>query len=429
MNPPSEHSSSPDSQNKKNYLHINNDDSLSLSSVENEDTLQHFTNIENKTTSFPNSEPDLDLYNHDCDSPVTMSYNGSKSGSYNNSLDSDDENNEQFTTKPLSLEDIALITQKNLSNVENNNFKKFTLKDIERSVEKYYHFENNKYVGELDILTTYIKGQKNLYILSKNISQAKLNLLMVPSLLLTCCITIISPIIECHQVYKGFITALNAVVALLLSMINYYKLESSTENFFQMANNYDRLEILLDLASSRLVFINTKKEKQKLVLDTIKEAEQKIVEFKNNYSFLLPEEIKTLFPIICHMKIFFFIQKMETYRHSLLIRLRDVKNEMRFIIFTLTNQDNAQIDTTRLKNRIAYLNDIKQDIKKDLFGCQNAYNDLDGIFTREIKSAEQKMNCCGTWYICFWNFLQSKPNLHNINPVIDKYFHFLFTDE
>ena len=95
----------------------------------------------------------------------------------------------------VKAEDIALITQKNLSNVENNNFKKITLKDIERSVEKYYHFENDKYIGELDILTTYIKGQKNLFTLSKNICQAKLNLLMIPSLLLTCCITIISPII------------------------------------------------------------------------------------------------------------------------------------------------------------------------------------------------------------------------------------------
>ena len=311
---------------------------IQINEINNEEHFhQNDTNIQEPNQSnlsinelkFNNSL--LELENYKCDSPITMSYNGSKSGSSNNSdieseIDNDNDNN-------LSLVDIADLTQKNLSKVMNQkHFKKYSLKDIERSVEKYYDFEN-KYVSELDILNTYIKGQKNIYIQSKNINQWKLNLLMFPSLILTCCITIFSPFVKCEQLHSGIITGLNALVALLLSMINYLKLESSTEVFFQLANHYDKLEISLDLASSKLIFIDETKPvaKKDSILRTIKDVEEKIVEIKENYSFLVPEEIKTLFPVICHMNIFTFIKKMNSYRNSLIVKLRDIKNEIKYL--------------------------------------------------------------------------------------------------
>lgn len=371
----------------------------------------------------------LELENYNCDSPITMSYNGSKSGSSNNSDIESENDKDNDNDNNLSLVDIADLTQKNLSNVMNQkHFKKYSLKDIERSVEKYYDFEN-KYVSELDILNTYIKGQKNIYIQSKNINQWKLNLLMFPSLILTCCITIFSPFVKCEQLHSGIITGLNALVALLLSMINYLKLESSTEVFFQLANHYDKLEISLDLASSKLIFIDETKPvaKKESILRTIKDVEEKIVEIKENYSFLVPEEIKTLFPVICHMNIFTFIKKMNSYRNSLIVKLRDIKNEIKYIYNSLERKKNKDF-CEKLKKRLIYLYQIKEEIKKELFDYKNAYNDLDGIFFKEIKSAESKMNKCGAFYICCASCIQPKINIKDINPVIDKYFHFLFTD-
>ena len=51
-----------------------------------------------------------------------------------------------------------------------------------------------------------------------------------------------------------------------------------------------------------------------------------------------------------------------------------------------------------------------------------------GFFFKEIKSAESKMNRCGAFYICCAACIQPNINIKDINPVIDKYFHFLFTD-
>ena len=48
------------------------------------------------------------------------------------------------------------------------------------------------------------------------------------------------------------------------------------------------------------------------------------------------------------------------------------------------------------------------------------------LFTREIKSAENKTNKWGIWYICFWNYSDNNTNYNGLNPIIDKYFHFVF---
>lgn len=424
-----------------NSLNINVDHSNDFLNI-NADHIITDNNLSNQNNIHTSESKDfelIELEHYNCESPLTMSYNGSRSASRDGSQPSDsseeDNQNNQTnlttTNQPFSLEDIASMTQHNLSRVRSNvMFKKLTFADVEKFVEKSFNFEQNKFIGELDVLTTFVKGQKNLYIVSKNIYQWKLNLLMIPSLLLTCIITIISPVIECHEIYKGFITALNALVALLLSLINYFKLEASTEMFFQMANHYERLETTLDLASSKLVFIDNKKDKENVVIQTIKDVENKIIEIKDSYSFLIPREVKNLFPLVCHMKIFFFIQKMQNFRNSLIFRLKDIKNEIRYINAHLKNSGSQyNVELEKMKRRLVYLFDSKKEIKNEFLDYQNAYNDLDAVFTKEIKSAEFKINFCSFFYICCWNCFGSKHNFKNVNPVIDKYFHFLFRDD
>lgn len=235
-------------------------------------------------------------------SPISGSLNGSREGSL--SGDSDD-----------------------------NNYGKLSIHQVQKNLEKYYDIGiSNKFSSEIDILTTYIKGQKNLYIQAKYLTHRKLNWLMFPSLFLTAAITIIAPFIECQRWSGGFISGLNACIALLLSLINYLKLESSTEMYLLMANHYDKLETSLEMTNSKLIFIEHDEDKRKLVLNKIHEVELKLNELKESNSLLIPEEIKQIFPIICHINIFLFIKKMEVYKKGLLIKFRDVKNEIRYIL-------------------------------------------------------------------------------------------------
>ena len=396
-----------------------------------------------------------------CDSPIPTSYHGSYTGSYNGSRNnSDNEDNHIIDNSSnlvknlstdissLSLNDIANMTHKNLSSVINkpssppsnkrkrSSFKKFQIHDIERNLNKYYDNDNNKYTNEIDILTTFMKGQKNLYIQAKNISQWKFNCLTIPALFLTCGITMYTPFVDCNGFSNAAVAGLNAIVALLISMMNFFKYESSTQFFFQMTNQFDKLETTLEIVSSKLIILDDENEKKKLVLNKINDIEQKIIELKDNNNFLIPEAVKTLFPIICHMNIFSFIKKMQGCKNSLICNLKDIQNEIQYILHKwkknsyqdkdIKNNSFLLHNREREKLRLDYLYKIKDKVKNDITQYRNAYGDLEQLFTREIKSAENKTNKWGIWYICFWNYSDNKTNYNGLNPIIDKYFHFVF---
>ena len=165
------------------------DDTSSPSIVIDSNLDNEFSSSSSHSPKKNHSNSIIELENYRCDSPITMSYNGSRSGSYDGSQHGlDDGKQTPPFNQSLSLEDIANITQENLTKVlskNNNHFKKYSKKDIEKTVEKYYNVDDNKFTNELDVITTYVRGQKNLYIQSKNINQWKLNLLMIPSILIT----------------------------------------------------------------------------------------------------------------------------------------------------------------------------------------------------------------------------------------------------
>ncbi len=385
-----------------------------------------------------------------CDSPITISNYGSRNGSnpgssHNSDLEDNEEPPRERETlrSPISLSDIATIREdgkceikpkrKSEPRSKNTHYKQLAYRDIEKTVDKYYEQSqtDNKFSNEIDILTTYTKGQKNLYIQSKNFSQLRLNALMMPSILITGAITILSPFITCESSNKAIITILNGIAALFISMINYLKLESATEMYLQMATHYDKLETMLEITGSKLIMLDNDADKRALVLGKIQDVEQKIIEAKETNQVLIPEQIKALFPIISHINVISFLKKMETHKQTLIYRLKDVKNEIRFILYKWKKEGAAapSIERTREQKRLDFLCGIKDNLKIEIRDYRSVYGQLDEIITREINGAEKKINVWGIWYLCFWNSMQSKANIKGVNPIVDKYFHFIFADE
>jgi hypothetical protein len=176
--------------------------------------------------------------------------------------------------------DIEYIDNNHIySNSEKNALKKLTFREVKKSINKYYEVDD-KYSNELDILTTYLKGQKNLYIKSRTITQTKLNMLMIPSLIGTAIISICAPIIQPYSWSGAFISGLNAVVALCISFVHYLKLESSSELFLFLMNQYDRLESSIEFTNNKIAFFENEKEKTDLVLSKMKEVENEYSKLK-----------------------------------------------------------------------------------------------------------------------------------------------------
>ena len=146
------------------------DDASSPSVLVDQHLDNDFSSSSSNSPKKNHSNSIIELENYRCDSPITMSYNGSRSDSYDGSdNDLEDEKKNTHVYQSLSLEDIANFTQENLAKVlsKSNQLKKYSKRDIEKTVEKYYNIDDNKFTNELDVLTTY--GVKKIYIFNPKI--------------------------------------------------------------------------------------------------------------------------------------------------------------------------------------------------------------------------------------------------------------------
>jgi len=298
----------------------------------------------------------------------------------------------------------------------NNGFKEVTYDDIKNSLDKYFDDPDMQISNELDILITYMKGQKNLYIESYIVSQNKLNMLMVPSILITIAVTIFAPIFKNEPWSIGLISSLNAITAMIIAMINYLKLETSTQTFYNTATQFDKLETSLEFVSSKLIFVNNTKEKTKIIFDKFQEVETKIQEIKEWNSLFIPYEIRRIFPIICHINIFSFIKRIENNKQLLISKFKDVKNEIKYIV----SRPNTRYNKSRIECRLKLLYQQKEKIKDELSHYRNAYSYVDELFTIEIKNAQN-------YHYCIFFRNSHNESCNSNNPVVDRYIHSLIS--
>ena len=312
-------------------------------------------------------------------------------------------------------------------------FKRLTFNDVEKSLDKYYNLDNNKYSSEFDIMLTYLKGQKNIYTQSKNIANIHLNILFIPSLFLTASITIFAPIMNNYSWAGILISVSNALLTLTISLINYLKLQSNMDMYFNLANQYDKLETSIEITSNKLFFIEKDADQNEMVLQKIQYIESKLTEIKESNPILIPELIKRIFPVISHINIFSFIKKIETYKKKLIIKFRDIKNEIGYIIFKWKQKEinifqempEPTPEFIREQKRFFFLLKIKEKMKDELIHYKNAYGYIDDIISKEIRSAES--------YKVWWHAILCGKNnrlyTKYTNPVIQSILNIIFFEE
>ena len=152
---------------------------------------------------------------------------------YNDS--NSDENNYQSEDENLiTLSSHSITVNKNINKNINNNdligsFKKLDYKDVEYRIDRAYFDINHKYSSALDILASYLKGHKIIYMESKFFCETHLNMYMMPAILLSSAATVLTSFITTYKWGAIFIASLNAVIACLLAIVNYLKLDAASE--------------------------------------------------------------------------------------------------------------------------------------------------------------------------------------------------------
>lgn len=193
--------------------------------------------------------------------------------------------------------------------------------------------------SELDVLITYVKGQKHIYSQSFYITQQKVHLLVFPSLFITSSIMVIAPIIQ-HYSWSGYLlTGLNAILTLFISILNFWNLQDTMSQYNTFATHFDRLETSLVMTRNQIYLVEDVKEQTEIILDKLRETENRMMEMKDSTSILIPTEIKSQTPIISNFDVFAFIHKLEQQNKTMILHYKDIKNEIRYIMFKWKSKD------------------------------------------------------------------------------------------
>ena len=300
----------------------------------------------------------------------------------------------------------------------------------------------NKYSSALDILASYIKYHVIIYTEASYYCHFKLNMFMLPCIFLSTLCSVLTSLQYGNAHMILLVSSLNGLVAFLLAIINYLKLDASAEAHKISAYQYSKLKNYIEFSSGEILlfqepiitnrnFINEQmiiwennnqllleqnetkynndkinklkdfqEKKNKLEKDILDNLQNKIIEIKktlknieDNNNFILPKHINHQYYNICNINVFSYIKGVENYKLVLLSELRNIKNEIRF--YKLQNKELNQEEILQISN--LYIK--KNNLLKEFLELNKGSSLIDAMFQQEIVNINIYKNY---WYVFYF---------------------------
>ena len=317
-----------------------------------------------------------------------------------------------------------------LDNNATHSLDKISFEKLKKKVYKDFEVTLiHRYSSALDILASYIKYHVIIYTEASYFCSFKLNLFMVPAILFSTICSVITGFTHNRDDMAIIVSSLNGFIAFLLAIINYLKLDASSEAHKISAYQYSKLKNYIEFSSGEILLFqdpiitnkdfiseqikmwardnegnysseqlyNTERNKklkeyykykshlEKKLIDTIQnkifEIKKSLKNIEDNNNFILPKHINRRYYNIYNINVFSYIKSVENYKLILLNDLRNVKNEIRF--YRTLNQKKMSPD---FMSKIKKLYNRKNGILTEFLELNKGFMMIDAMFQQEIKN-------------------------------------------
>ena len=289
----------------------------------------------------------------------------------------------------------------------------------------------HRYSSALDILASYLKGHKIIYMEATTHTRRRLSRLMLPAIFLTSLCSVFSQFADEYRYGAFLVSCTNAFIAFLLSIVNYLKLDAASQAYKISAHQYDKLQSSVEFLSGQtLLFsgsdqtldddafratynrykrrigrrdpeafegkvdgmLRLRKSNETQLLETmcekIAQVENQIKEIKETNQFIIPHVVRHRYPIIYGTNIFSLIKKIEDYRLKVLTDLKTAKNDIRYHKHHAEHTDHSASAKQAIEAEIEELYRRKRRCVETILYLKTAFLMIDRMFAQEIINAQ-----------------------------------------